>query len=122
MVVTDTGHVPAAGRVSNARANANEDPIRINIVDTNPNGAQLAPSRSVQALGDRRPSHHFSNNYEYANKLDGLIDKINKYDLPVIQENTYDNYLNRAIADPAHEYQADLDGYRNAVSNYDNQY
>ena len=107
--------VPAAGRVTNARATASDDPIRLNIVEANPNGARLAPSRSVQALGDRRPSHHFSNNYEYANKLDSLIDKINKYDLPVIQEHAYDNYPNRAITDPAHEYQ-------NAVSNYDNQY
>lgn len=77
-------HVPAAGRVSNARAHANEDPIRLGAVETNARGAQLAPSRSMQALGDRRPSHHFSNNYEYANKLDDLIEKINKYDLPVI--------------------------------------
>lgn len=115
MAVADVDHVLAAGRVANARANVNEDPIRLGIADGNPNGAQLAPSRSAQALGDRRPSHHFSNNYKYANTLDGLIDKINKYDLPVIEENTYDDYLNRAIADPAQEYQ-------NAVSNYDNQY
>jgi hypothetical protein len=83
--------VPAAGRVANARAAASDDPIRLGIGEANPNGAQLGPSRSAQALGARRPSHHFSKNYEYANKLDGLIDKINKYDLPVIQENTYDN-------------------------------
>ena len=89
--------VPAAGRVAHARAAAGDDPIRLGIgeaVMTGPNGevyAQLGPSRSAQALGARRPSHHFSKNYEYANKLDGLIDKINKYDLPVIQENTYDN-------------------------------
>jgi hypothetical protein len=83
--------VPAAGRVANARAAASDDPIRLGIGEANPNGAQLGPSRSAQVLGARRPSHHFSKNYEYANKLDGLIDKINKYDLPVIQENTYDN-------------------------------
>ena len=115
MVATRLEQVPAAGRVANALASVADDPIRLSVAEANANGAQLGPSRSAQALGARRPSHHFSNNYEYANKLDGLIDKINKYDLPVIQENTYDNYQNRALVDPAQEYQ-------NAVSNYDIQY